>query len=80
MSRKFSNLEVTKQLNTITQSYEQNYKNSIGNPQPFHGKTNQPRINPAYSKFMTLLEGMRISDKDLGGKKRENCQLTKNSA
>ena len=25
---------------------------------------------------MTLLEGMRISDKDLGGKKRENCQLT----
>lgn len=34
------------------------------------------RINPAFSKFMTLLEGMRISDKDLGGKKRENCQLT----
>ncbi|UVV51619.1 hypothetical protein NXY15_14915 [Bacteroides thetaiotaomicron] len=32
------------------------------------------RINPAFSKFMTLLEGMRISDKDLGGKKRENCQ------
>ena len=29
-----------------------------------------------FSKFMTLLEGMRISDKDLGGKKRENCQLT----
>ena len=28
------------------------------------------RINPAFSKFMTLLEGMRISDK------RENCQLT----
>lgn len=34
------------------------------------------RTNPAFSKFMTLLEGMRISDKDLGGKKRENCQLT----
>ena len=62
MSRKFSNLEVPKQLITITQSHEQNYKNSIG--------------DPAFSKFMTLLEGMRISDKDLGGKKRENCQLT----
>lgn len=72
MSRKFSNLEVPKQLITITQSHEQNYKNSIGDPQLFHGK----RINPAFSKFMTLLEGMRISDKDLGGKKRENCQLT----
>lgn len=72
MSRKFSNLEVPKQLITITQSHEQNYKNSIGDPQLFTGK----RINPAFSKFMTLLEGMRISDKDLGGKKRENCQLT----
>ena len=30
------------------------------------------RINPAFSKFMTLLEGMRISDKDLGGKKRSD--------
>ena len=28
------------------------------------------RINPAFSKVMTLLEGMRISDKDLGGKQR----------
>ena len=25
---------------------------------------------------MTLLEGMKISDKDFGGAKRENCQLT----
>ena len=33
MSRKFSNLEVPKQLITITQSHEQNYKNSIGDPQ-----------------------------------------------
>ena len=34
------------------------------------------RINPAFSKFMTILEGMKLSDKDLGGSKRENCQLT----
>lgn len=72
MSRKFSNLEVPKQLITITQSHEQNYKNSIGDPQLFHGKTNQSRIFQVYDP----LEGMRISDKDLGGKKRENCQLT----
>ena len=48
MSRKFSNLEVTKQLITITQSHEQNYKNSIGDPQLFHGKTNQSRIFQVY--------------------------------
>ena len=34
------------------------------------------RINPAFSKFITLLEEMRFSDKDLGGRKRENYQLT----
>lgn len=72
MSRKFSNLEVPKQLITITQSHEQNYKIPSEIRNFFTGK----RINPAFSKFMTLLEGMRISDKDLGGKKRENCQLT----
>lgn len=48
MSRKFSNLEVPKQLITITQSHEQNYKNSIGDPQLFHGKTNQSRIFQVY--------------------------------
>ena len=48
MSRKFSNLEVTKQLITITQSHEQNYKNSIGDPQLFHGKTNKSRIFQVY--------------------------------
>ena len=48
MSQKFSNLEVTKQLITITQSHEQNYKNSIGDPQLFHGKTNQSRIFQVY--------------------------------
>ena len=34
------------------------------------------RINPAFSKFITLFEEMRFSDKDLGGRKRENYQLT----
>ena len=33
------------------------------------------RINPAFSKFMTLLEGMRISDKDLGGKNVRTISL-----
>ncbi len=75
MSRKFSNLEVIKQLITITQSHEQNYKNSIGDPQLFHGKTNQSRIFQVYSKFMTLLEGMRISDKDFGGKNVRTVSL-----
>ena len=41
------------------------------NPQLFTGK----RINPAFSKFMTLLEGMRISDKDLGGKNVRTVSL-----
>lgn len=50
MSRKFSNLEVTKQLITITQSHEQNYKNSIGDLQLFHGKTNQSRIFQVYGR------------------------------
>ena len=36
----------------------------------------EKRINPAFSKFMTLLEGMKISDKDFGSRKRGNCQLT----
>lgn len=34
------------------------------------------RINPAFSKFTALLEDIRISDNDLGGVKRANCQLT----
>ena len=38
MSRKFSNLEVPKQLITITQSHEQNYKNSVRNPHFFSVK------------------------------------------
>ena len=48
MSRKFSNLEVPKQLITITQSHEQNYKNSIGDPQLFLGKANHSRIFLVY--------------------------------
>ena len=72
MSRNFSNLEVSKQLITITQSHEKITKIPSEIRNFFTGK----RINPAFSKFMTLLEGMRISDKDLGGKKRENYQLT----
>lgn len=71
MSRKFSNLEVPKQLITITQSHEQNYKIPSEIRNFFTGK----RINPAFSKFMTLLEGMRISDKDLGGKNVRTVSL-----
>ena len=36
----------------------------------------EKRINPAFSEFTALLEDIRISDNDLGGVKRANCQLT----
>ena len=72
MSRKFSNLEVPKQLITIPQSHDK----STNIPSEILNFFAEKRINPAFSKFMTLLEGMKISDKDLGGRKRGNCQLT----
>ncbi len=42
----------------------------------FLQKNAENRINPAFSKFTALLEDIRISDNDLGGVKRANCQLT----
>ena len=48
ISRKMSKLDVTKKTLLKTQSHEQNYKNSIGDPQLFHGKTNQSRIFQVY--------------------------------
>lgn len=72
MSRKFSNLEVVKQLNITLKAMSKFTKI----PSEIRSFFTEKRINPAFSKFTAILEDMRISDNDLGGVKRTNCQLT----
>jgi hypothetical protein len=74
MSRKMSKLVVTKLLTLKkTQSREQIYKYSFRNQQFFF---TEKRSSPIMNEFLQVLESLNLTNRDLGGDKRDNCQLT----